>query len=104
MTRASSSRRTPGSIERDLLMKFVAGVIGGFGLALAASALFARLSPGGLTAPSKFHVAMWLVPPIWIALASASFMFRSGARAFGWLALANLAAFALVLLVQHVAA
>jgi hypothetical protein len=40
---------------------------------------------------------MWLVPPLWIAITSASFMFRSGARAIGWLALANLAAFALVL-------
>ena len=101
MTRASSARRAAGSIERDLMTKFVAGVVGGFGLAIAASALFARLSPGGLTAASKFHVAMWLVPPLWIAVASASFMFRSGARAFGWLALANLAAFALVLLCQR---
>jgi hypothetical protein len=102
MTRAATSRRTAGSIERDLLMKFVAGMVGGFGLALAASALFARLSPGGLTAPSKFHVTMWLVPPLWIALASASFMFRSGARAFGWLAMGNVLAFALVLLCQRV--
>jgi hypothetical protein len=101
MTRASTTRRAAGSIERDLLTKFVAGVTGGFGLALAASALFARLSPGGLSAASKFHVAMWLVPPLWIAVASASFMFRSGARAFGWLALGNLAAFALVLLCQR---
>jgi hypothetical protein len=98
MTRASTTRRAAGSIERDLLTKFVAGVTGGFGLALAASALFARLSPGGLSAASKFHVAMWLVPPLWIAVWSASFLFRSGARAFGWLALANLA---LVLLCQR---
>ncbi|SMG51443.1 hypothetical protein [Paraburkholderia susongensis] len=99
-TRATG--RAAGSIEHDLLAKFVAGIVGGFGLAIAASALFARLSPGGLTAASKFHVAMWLVPPLWIAAASASFMFRSGARASGWLALSNLAAFALVLLCQHV--
>lgn len=102
MTRAASSRRGAGSIERDLLMKFVAGMVGGFGLALAASALFARLSPGGLDAPGKFHVTMWLVPPLWIALASASFMFRSGARAIGWLTLANVVAFALVLLCRRV--
>ncbi|NML34355.1 hypothetical protein [Paraburkholderia antibiotica] len=102
MTRPSASRRAPGSIERDLLARFVAGMLGGFGLAIAASALFARFSSGGLDAPSKFHVAMWLVPPLWIAIASASFMFRSGARAFGWLALSNVVAFALVLLCQHV--
>lgn len=97
MTRASANPRAAGSIERALMTKFVAGVVGGFGLAIAASAWFARLSPGGLTAASKFHVTMWLVPPLWIAITSASFMFRSGARAIGWLALANLAAFALVL-------
>ncbi|MFT4069214.1 hypothetical protein [Paraburkholderia sp.] len=102
MTRASASRRAAGSIERDLFAKFVAGMAGGFGLAIAASALFARFSSGGLSAASKFHVTMWLVPPLWIAIASASFMFRSGARAFGWLALSNLVAFALVLLCQRV--
>lgn len=101
MTRVSASRHAAGSIERSLMTKFVAGVVGGFGLAIAASALFARLSPGGLTAASKFHVTMWLVPPLWIAVVSASFMFRTGARAIGGLALANLAAFALVLLCQR---
>jgi hypothetical protein len=101
MTRVSAERRAAGSIERALMTKFVAGATGGFGLAIAASALFARLSPGGLTAASKFHVTMWLVPPLWIAVASGSFMFRSGARAIGWLALANLTAFALVLLCQR---
>ncbi|HYS63250.1 MAG TPA: hypothetical protein VEN30_05420 [Paraburkholderia sp.] len=102
MTHASSTRRAADSIERGLMTKFVAGVTGGFGLAIAASALFARLSPGGLTAASKFHVAMWLVPPLWIAVASAAFLFRSGTRACGWLALANLTAFALVMLCQRV--
>jgi hypothetical protein len=103
MTPASTEQRQrpAGSIERHLLAKFVAGMAGGFGLAIAASAVFARLSPGGLTAASKFHVAMWLVPPLWIAVCSASFLFRSGARAFGWLALANLGAFAVVLLCQR---
>ncbi|CAB3653541.1 hypothetical protein LMG24238_01276 [Paraburkholderia sediminicola] len=101
MTRVSARPRASASIERGLLLKFVAGVIGGFGLAIAASALFARLSPGGLAAASKFHVAMWLVPPVWIAVASASFFFRSSARAFAGLALANVAAFALVLLCQR---
>jgi hypothetical protein len=101
MTRASSSRHVAGSIERDLLIKFVAGMAGGFGLAVAASALFARFSSGGLSAASKFHVAMWLVPPLWIAIASASFMFRSAARALAWLALSNVVAFALVWMSQR---
>ncbi|MFM0737445.1 hypothetical protein PQQ51_09405 [Paraburkholderia xenovorans] len=101
MTRKSSGPRAGASIERGLFLKFVAGVSGGFGLALAASALFVRLSPGGLEAASKFHVAMWLVPPVWITVASASFMFRSTARAFAGLAVANAAAFALVLFCQR---
>ncbi|MGF6770014.1 phage shock protein PspC (stress-responsive transcriptional regulator) [Paraburkholderia sp. GAS199] len=101
MTDASMRRRADASIERGLLLKFVAGVIGGLGLAIACSALFVRLSPGGLTAASKFHVAMWIVPPLWIAVASAAFLFRSSARAFAVLALVNVAAFALVLLCQR---
>ncbi|WGS52376.1 hypothetical protein LFL96_29715 [Paraburkholderia sp. D15] len=84
-----------------MLLKCVAGVLGGFGLAIAASALLARLSPGGLTAASKFHVVMWLVPPLWIAVVSAAFLFRGAARAFVWLAVANAAAFALVLVCQR---
>ncbi|OLL32219.1 hypothetical protein BTH42_07135 [Burkholderia sp. SRS-W-2-2016] len=99
---ASGSRRAAGSIERALLAKFIIGVVGGLGLALAASALFARFTPGGLDVSSKFHVTMWLVPPLWIAIAAASFMFRGAARAFGWLAASNVAAFALVLLCQRV--
>ncbi|MFM0046441.1 hypothetical protein [Paraburkholderia sediminicola] len=99
--RASTGRRTTGSIERGLLMKFIAGMSGGFGLAIAASALFAQLSAGALTSASKFHVVMWLVPPIWIAVASAAFLFRSSGRAFAWLAAANVIAFALVLLCQR---
>jgi hypothetical protein len=94
--------RAVNPIERALMTKFVAGVTGGLGLAIAASALLARLSPGGLAAESKFQVAMWLVPPVWIAVASAAFLFRSGARAVAWLAALNVAAFALVMLCQRV--
>jgi hypothetical protein len=96
--------RAANPIERSLLSKFVAGVTGGLGLAIAASALLARLSPGGLAVASKFQVAMWSVPPVWIAVVSAAFMFRSGARAFAWLAAVNAVAFALVVLCQRVPA
>jgi hypothetical protein len=47
---------------------------------------------------------MWSVPPVWIAVVSAAFMFRSGARAFAWLAAMNAVAFALVVLCQRVPA
>lgn len=101
MTRVSNARRAAGSIEHGLLLKFFIGVFGGLGLAIAASALFVRFSSGGLTAASKFHVAMWLVPPLWIAVASAAFLFRGVARAVFWIMAANVAAFAMVLLCQR---
>jgi hypothetical protein len=92
---------TRGSIERDWLTKTLAGTVGGFGLGIATSALLAGLAPGGLAIPNKFQVAMWLVPPVWIGVIAASFMFRSGMRASAWLGGANLAAFALVAACQH---
>jgi hypothetical protein len=101
MTRGTAVKRASDSIESGLMAKFVAGVAGGFGLGIAASALLAWLSPGGLTAASKFQVAMWLVPPVWIAVASATFLFRSGTRAFTWLVVANAVAFAMVALCQR---
>lgn len=95
MTRAAS-------IERDWLTKTLAGTVGGFGLGIAASALLACLSPGGLAMPNKFQVAMWLVPPVWIPVIAGSFMFRSGVRACVWLGAANVAAFALVAACRHI--
>jgi hypothetical protein len=44
---------------------------------------------------------MWLVPPVWIGVMSASFMFRTGLRAWVWLGGANIAGFAMLALARH---
>jgi hypothetical protein len=95
-------RRPPRSaVERHLLAKSAAGIAGGFGIALAASALFVQFSRGGLTAASKFEVAMWTIPPVWIAVAAAAPLFRNGQRAMLTLAVANVGAFALVAICRY---
>ena len=89
------------TLSRDWLSKTLVGVIGGFGLAIAASGLLACLTPGALDVQNKFQVAMWLVPPVWIGVMSASFMFRTGLRAWVWLGGANLIGFAMLALARH---
>jgi hypothetical protein len=88
------------TLSRDWLSKTLAGVAGGFGLGIAASGLLACLTPGALDVQNKFQVAMWLVPPVWIGVMSASFMFRTGLRAWVWLGGANLAGFAMLALAR----
>jgi hypothetical protein len=81
-------------LSRDWISKTLAGVICGFGLAIALSGLLACLTPGGLAVQDKQQVAMWLVPPVWIAAMSVAFAFRSGTRAWLWLGGAGVVAFA----------
>lgn len=81
--------------SRGWLGKASAGVILGFTFALALTGLFVWWSHGGLMAGSgKTQFAMWLVAPIWASVASSSFLFRSGLRAWIWLGAGNIAAFA----------
>jgi hypothetical protein len=89
------------TLSRDWLSKTLAGVIGGFGLAIAASGLLACLTPGALDEQNKFQVAMWLVPPVWIGVMSGSFVFRSGRRAWIGLGGANALGFAMLALTRH---
>nr|WP_218627144.1 hypothetical protein [Caballeronia sp. dw_19] len=89
------------TLSRDWLSKTLAGVIGGFGLAIAASGLLACLTPGALDEQNKFQVAMWLVPPVWIGVMSGSFVFRSGRRAWIALAAVNALGFAMLALARH---
>ena len=64
--------------------------VGGL-LALGAGGLFKVLGGVGDTFFStKGRLAMWLMAPVWAGVLSFCFMFRSSARAWGWLALANL--------------
>ena len=89
------------TLSRDWLWKTLAGAIGGFGLAIAASGLLACLTPGALDEQNKFQVAMWLVPPVWIGVMSASFLFRTGLRAWLWLGGANTLGFLMLALARH---
>lgn len=75
-----------------LCSKALAGVVLGTALALALSGWFAYLSPGGAAAANKDQFTMWIVPPMALGIVCASFLFRTGARAWLWLAAANLLA------------
>lgn len=88
------ARRRPTAIRRDWWAKTLAGLLLGLGLALAGSGLFAFLTSGGPAAPNKFQVTMWLVAPLWMALLSTCFLFRSGRHAWLWLSGANVLAWA----------
>ncbi|MGO1003479.1 hypothetical protein [Lysobacter sp. CA196] len=87
--------------SRHWFGKASAGLILGFGLALALSGLFAWLGPGGIDGGGgKVQFNMWLIAPIWCGVLSFVFLFRSSVRAWSWLGLANAAAFALLWLVR----
>lgn len=77
------------------LSRTLAGTCLGFTLALALSGVFVRLAPD---AAGKVQMAMWLMPPVWLAVASLAFLFRDGWRASAWLAAANVAAWGLLFL------
>src|SRR3546814_12922767 len=67
-----------------------------FTLALALTCSFHTfVSRGGAYFNPQGQIAMWLMSPIWCALLSLCFFFRSPARAWAWLVVANLFAWAL---------
>lgn len=68
----------------------------GLTLTLALTCTFAAaFSDGDGYFTAQGQLAMWLVSPIWCMILSLCFLFRSGLRAWCWLALANLFAWAL---------
>jgi hypothetical protein len=82
-----------------MLAKTFAGILLGLPLALALIAAAIYLWPGSsesVTLP--FLVAFF---PVWIGIMGATYMFRSGTRAWAWLAVANLAAFSALFLAKH---
>ncbi len=82
-------------IRPDWWAKSCAGVLLGFGLAVALAGLLAYLGPGGIDAPDGRHTTLrFLMPFVWIAVFGLCFLFRSGRAAWLWLGTANLAAFA----------
>lgn len=84
-------------IRPDWWAKTSAGVLLGFGLAMALVGLLAYLGPGGIAAPDgRFTTLRFLMPFVWIAVFGLVFLFRSGRAAWLWLGGANLLAFALL--------
>lgn len=82
--------------SRDWFGKASAALVLGFTLTLALTCAFqAYFSRGDAYFSAQGQMAMWLMAPIWCALLSLCFLFRSTARAWGWLAAANLIAWAL---------
>jgi len=85
-----------GITSRDWFGKVSAAFALGFTLALALTCTFGALfSRGDPFFSAQGQIAMWLMAPIWCGLLSLCFLFRSTARAWGWLAMANLLAWAL---------
>ena len=88
-----------GKQRRDLskgwLGKTLAGVICGLAIALIASGFFMLPDTKHNTVYDKYQIAMWMVPPIWLAILSCCYLFRDAARAWLWLGGISIAGFAL---------
>ena len=84
----------------DWLLNSLAAVIAGFALAIALSGWFAWLGPGGLAPVNKYQFNMWIVPPIWLVVASIAMNFARGWRSWLWLGAANLLAWGVLLAAQ----
>lgn len=74
----------PAPIRRDWISKSLAGVLLGFALAMGASAALAAVM-AGIPLATRSQLAMWLVPPVWMGIASTVYFFASGLRAWIWL-------------------
>lgn len=87
--------------SEDWFGKAAAGVVCGYTLAIALTGLYAWLGPRGLMHSSaKTQLAMWLISPVWVAVLSTCFLFRSATRAWGWLLFANAVCFGLLYAVR----
>lgn len=78
--------------SRDWFGKVSAAVILGFVLALGSAGLFRALSGvDNAYFTTKGQFSMWMMAPVWALVLSFCFLFRSGWRAWLWLAGANIA-------------
>lgn len=97
---------TPQALSsRDWFGKVSAAFVPGFTLALALTSTFRTLfAEGDALFSAQGQIAMWMMSPIWCALLSLCFLFRSTARAWASLTIANLLAWALYATVRLLAA
>lgn len=82
-----------------MLAKTFAGIVLGLPLSMALVAVAIWLWPH--SSESVVIPMMVIFFPLWIGIMAATFLFRSGVRAWAWLAAANLAAFAALFLAKH---
>jgi len=76
--------------SKDWFGKASAALILGFFIALGVDGILLQTILGGVPMFSEEHqIAMWIVSPIYSIILSFCFFFRSGLRAWSWLALAN---------------
>jgi len=90
----------PDAIRPDWWSKTFAGAVLGATLALALAGLFAWAGPGGIDAREKAQFVMWIMAPLWMAVFSTVYLFRSGRRAVLWLGGANVAAYSLLFYIR----
>lgn len=100
MRSVTGTRRRHTPVRPDWISKTLAGGVAGLTLAVALLGLFAWLGPGGIDAPDKVQVVMWLVPPLWMTIFSLTYLFRSGLQAWACLGGGNLLAYAALILAQ----
>ncbi|NYT37809.1 hypothetical protein ERD78_13085 [Allopusillimonas soli] len=79
--------------------KTLAGTLCGLALALIASGLFMHAGSQGSMVFDKYQIALWIVPPVWLAVLSCCFLFRDAVRAWLWLGGASIASYLLLLAV-----
>lgn len=105
MRNGSAGRRSAAETQRLAMvphwwLKTLSGLVGGFMLTLALVGLFAWFGPGGIQAAGKVQFNMWMISPVWLLILSFTFLFRTGWRALIGLAVANGAAWSMLLLLR----
>ncbi len=81
--------------SRGWFGKASAATVLGFTLAIALTASFGAIfSEGDGYFTAQGQLAMWLVSPIWCTVLGFCFFFRTGLRAWLWLGLGNVLAWA----------
>lgn len=87
----------PKAVAPDWWSKTLAGTLLGFSLAVGCSGLLSW-ALGGLPLTIRGQLVMWLIAPVWLGTLSGVYFFRSGKRAWAWLAAGNLLVFGLLAL------
>ena len=82
--------------NRSWFGKVSAGLVAGFTASVAVTSSYSLLAG---TRDTFFNahgqIAMWAIAPLWTGVLAGCFLFRSGRRAWGWLAGANLVLWAI---------